>query len=84
MEGLTPNQILYFLAIVEHIREFHSFPTMIELALSVGVTKNAASEMINRLTKKGFLEVYFPGKHRVKGATFEPRFKRNRAIRTQI
>lgn len=84
MKELTPNQEIYFEAIIEHIREFHSFPTCIDLANTVGVTNNAAYEMINRLCRKGFIEMWRDANYRVVNVTFEPKFQRNERTRTAV
>jgi DNA-binding transcriptional regulator YhcF (GntR family) len=55
---LTNNQKLYFDAICEHIKNYHTFPTRCDLAAEVGVTANAVQEMICRLEKKGFVECW--------------------------
>jgi len=84
MKGLTPNQSVYYEAIIEHIEHFHSFPTFEELGLAVGVNANASYEMVARLVRKGFIEEWRKGNFRVKGAIFVPTFPRNVAIRSNI
>lgn len=81
---LTPNQQNYFIEILHHIKNFHSFPTASDLALGMGVTTNAAYEMIRRLTRKGFLNEWSPGKYRVSGAVMIPDFTRNQVIQSAI
>ncbi len=72
---LTGNQRNYYYAILSHIEEFHSFPTMGEIAVLVGVTQNAAHEMVYRLVRKGYLEEWREGKYRICGASFKLKFK---------
>lgn len=81
---LTPNQLIYFNAIVKHVEEFHSFPTCADIGNTLGVNVNAAYEMIRRLIKKGFLEEWRKGVFRVRNVSFVPKFKRNQRRRVEI
>lgn len=83
MEGLTGNQRIYFEYIIDHICNFHSFPTNAEVSIGLGVSNNASFEMIQRLTRKGFLNQYEAGKYRVTNVIFTPKFVRNKRIKVK-
>ena len=85
LDRLTHSQRKYYLAIVAHIREFHSFPTVVELALTIGVANNAAYEMIGKLCRKHLIEQLATGRYRIKGVIFEPMtIDRQTYIKTHI